>query len=327
MARPARTLSDDGEDPAGLAARLLRGRRSRRADGRARPRAPRRARVRPQGDRPQQARGLAAARPRRRVRGRRARGPHGRGDGVLRPRRGAQRARQRGRARPAHHRRDLPAGDQGPQGGPEVRPRRLHDRPRRPRRPRGGRGHDGRGARAHRPGRDRGGRGPARDRQPGQGRLHLADHAVGGRDARHHRPPARAFPQRRRAPHRRHLLRDHEPADGGQAARRPVRPRAGHRLAQLLQLPAPRRRHPRARDRGAPDRPRGPGGGELARGQARPGHHLGRERPRGPRAAPDRLLSRPRHRRGRRARGHLRGCALHAPEDDPQGAGGPRANR
>ena len=62
----------------------------------------------------------------------------------------------------ADDRRDLPAGDQGPPRGGQVRLRGLHDRPHRPRRPRGGRGHDGRGARAHRPGRDRGRRRRAR---------------------------------------------------------------------------------------------------------------------------------------------------------------------
>ena len=56
---------------------------------------------------------------------------------------------------------------------------------------------------------------------PREGRLHLPDHAVGRRDTRHHRPPARALPGDRRASHRRHLLRDDEPPGGGaQAGRR-----------------------------------------------------------------------------------------------------------
>ena len=54
---------------------------------------------------------------------------------------------------------------------------------------------------------------------PSRGRLHLADDAVGRRDARDHQPPARALPGDRRSPHRRHLLRDHQPPGGGQAAR------------------------------------------------------------------------------------------------------------
>ena len=56
------------EAPARGAARLLRGRRPRRADRRARARALRRAGLRAQGDRPQQARRRAAARARRDLR-------------------------------------------------------------------------------------------------------------------------------------------------------------------------------------------------------------------------------------------------------------------
>ena len=55
---------------------------------------------------------------------------------------------------------------------------------------------------------------------------------------------------------RRHLLRDHQPPDRRQEARRRVRPGARDRLDQLVELPAPRRRHPRARHRVAPDRQR-----------------------------------------------------------------------
>ena len=117
--------------------------------------------------------------------------PGGRGHHLLRPRRLAGGARRRAAARPADHRRDLPARHQGPPRGAEVRRRGLHDRADRPRRPRGGRGHDGRGARAHRAGGDRGRRRRARGRRPRARRLHLADHALGGRDARDHRPPAR----------------------------------------------------------------------------------------------------------------------------------------
>ena len=93
--------------------------------------------------------------------------PRGRRHRVLRPRRLAGRPRRRRAPLPAHDRRDLPAGDQGPPRGGEVRRRRLHDRADRPRRPRGGRGHDGGGARAHRARRDRGRRRrAARSRTP-----------------------------------------------------------------------------------------------------------------------------------------------------------------
>ena len=74
----------------------------------------------------------------------------GRDHRLLRPRRVAGGPRRRRAPRPADDRRDLPAGDQGPPRGGQVRRRGLHDRADRPRRPRGGRGHDGRGARPHR---------------------------------------------------------------------------------------------------------------------------------------------------------------------------------
>ena len=148
-----------------------------------------------------------------------------------------------------HDRRHLPAGDQGPPRGAEVRRRGLHDRPHRPRRPRGGRGHDGRGARAHRARRDRGRRRRARGRRSREARLHLADHAVGRRDPRDHQPPARALPAHHRSAHRRHLLRHDQPPGGRQADGAALRPRARHRLAQLVELQPPRRGRARARRR------------------------------------------------------------------------------
>ena len=48
-------------------------------------------------------------------------------------------------------------------------------------------------------------------------RLHLADDAVGRRDARDHQPAARAVPAHHRAAHRRHLLRHDQPPGGRQA--------------------------------------------------------------------------------------------------------------
>ena len=88
-----------------------------------------------------------------------------------------------------------------------------------------------------------------RGRRSRQGRLHLADHAVGRRDAHDHQPPARALPEHHRAAHRRHLLRHDEPPGGRQADGAGVRPRARHRLAELLELPAPRRGRARLRRR------------------------------------------------------------------------------
>ena len=60
------------------------------------------------------------------------------------------------------HRRHLPARDQGPPRGDQVRPGRLHHHPDRPRGARRGHRHDGRGPRADGPGRDGRGRRAAR---------------------------------------------------------------------------------------------------------------------------------------------------------------------
>src|SRR3954469_2951098 len=312
-----------GQALPGGSARILRGRGSCRADGRAGARSLRRARLRAQGDRPQQARGGGAARARGDLRGGGDRGARGRHRGVLRPRRGSERARQRRGAATADDRRHLPARHEGARGGAQVRRRGLHDRPDRPLRPRGGRGHDGRGARAHRPRRDRGRRRRAPGRGPGQDRLHLADDALGRRDARDHQPPPRALPEDHRAAHRRHLLRDDEPPGGRQADGAAMRSRARHRLAQLVELePARRGRAPPPRG-GVPDRQRGADPGGVARGRARRRDHLRGERARGARPAPRRLL--PRAGDGRR-RGVPRrpgGRALHAAQDDPAGARGP----
>ena len=165
----------------------------------------------------------------------------------------------------AHDRRDLPARDEGPPRGAQVRRRGLHDRADRPRRPRGGRGHDGRGARAHRARRDRGRRGRARGRRSRPRRLHLPDDALGRRDALDHRPPAREVPRHHGPAHRRHLLRDDQPPGGRQADGRRVRPGARDRLPELVELPAARRRRARLRRRRAPDRQRGAGPRRVAR--------------------------------------------------------------
>ena len=72
-------------------------------------------------------------------------------------------------ARAQDHRRDLPAGDQGPPRGEAVRRRRLRHPADRPRGPRGGRGHRRRGARAHPAGREPGRR--PRHRRPRPARV------------------------------------------------------------------------------------------------------------------------------------------------------------
>ena len=105
----------------GRPARLLRRRRPRRADGRARARAARSARLRPQGDRPQQARRRAAQRARRDLRRGGDRGPRGRSRRLQRPWRLARRPRELREAAAAHDRRHLPARHEGPRRGPQVR--------------------------------------------------------------------------------------------------------------------------------------------------------------------------------------------------------------
>ena len=122
------------------------------------------------------------------------------------------------------------------------------------------------------------------------GRLHLADDAVGRRDARGHHPAARAVPGDRRTAHRRHLLRHHQPPGGRQAAGAQVRPRARDRLAQLVELEPPGRGRARARRRLAPDRQRDRGPRGVAGGQAGRRDHVGRERAGGARAAAGRVL-------------------------------------
>ena len=107
-------------------------------------------RLRAQGDRPQQARRQGAGQAWGDLRRPGDRGARGRGRRLLRPRGRAERAGEREGARAAHDRRHLPAGDQGPRRGAQVRRGGLHDHPRRPRGPRGGRGDDRRGAGQHR---------------------------------------------------------------------------------------------------------------------------------------------------------------------------------
>src|SRR5918995_6909804 len=183
---------------AGCAAWLLRGRRSCRADGRARPRPLRPTGLCAQGDRAQQARGAAAREAGRDLRRSGDRGAGGRAGRLLGPRRGAERSRQRRRAPAPHDRRYVSARHQGPRGGAQVRGPGLHDRPHRAPGPRGGRGNDRRGAGEHRAGPDRGGCRQPRGAGSGPGRLHHADHPVGGRDHGDHREAEAEVPRHRR---------------------------------------------------------------------------------------------------------------------------------
>ena len=101
----------------------------------------------------------------------------------------------------------------------------------------------------------------------------------------------RALPEHRRTPHRRHLLRHHQPPGGRQADGRQLRSDARDRLAQLVELGAPRRGCARLRHRCSPDRQRGRGARGVARGQARRGHLLRGQRAREPGAGAGRASS------------------------------------
>ena len=242
------------------AARLLRGRRPRRADRRAGARAARRAGLRAQGDRPQQARRRAAARARRDLRRGADRGARGRRRACS-PRTASRRActrapRQRGLQTidatcplvTKVHREAIKfaadgytivlvghAGHEEVEGTMGEAPEQIvlvqneedvdalevDD--------------------------------PERIAYITQTTLSV-DETAAIIDA-----PARALPDDRRAAHRRHLLRDDQPPGGGQAAGRAVRPGARDRLAELLELEPARRGRARLRHRGAPDRQRGRG--------------------------------------------------------------------
>ena len=100
------------------------------------------------------------------------------------------------RSTPAHDRRHLSAGHQGPRRGAPLRRPGLHDRDDRPRGSRGGGGDDRGGAAEHRFGAD--GRGGSRPRggRPRARRLHHPDDPLGRRDRRDHRRAARSgFPR------------------------------------------------------------------------------------------------------------------------------------
>ena len=87
-------------------------------------------------------------------------------------------------------------------------------------------------------------------------RLHHADDALGRRDVGDHRRSPPALPDDPRTEEGRHLLRDLEPAVGGQGDARGGRPVARDRVAQLVELEPARGRRPRRRRRLVPDRRR-----------------------------------------------------------------------
>ena len=180
-------------------------------------------------------------------------------------------------------RRDLPARHEGARAGPPLRGRRLHGDPDRPRGPRGGRRDDGRGARGDdpRPGRRRGG--GARPAGRRARRLHHPDDALGRRDLRDHRRAPPALSADLRAAQGRHLLRDLQPAVGGEGDARRDRPPARARLEELLELEPARRRRARLGGRRAPDRRRDGDRRALARRRPHGRDLLGRVGARAPR--------------------------------------------
>ena len=145
------------------------------------------------------------------------------------------------------HRRDLPAGHQGPQGSRPVRQRGLRHPPDRPRGPRGGHRHLRRGARPHHARRRPRRTSPkveVRDESKvvwlSQTTLSV-DETMETVDALKER-----FPQLISPAQRRHLLRHAEPPDRGQADGRRGRPGHRRRLQELLELgPAGRGRQAR----------------------------------------------------------------------------------
>ncbi len=154
--------------------------------------------LRAQADRAQHPRRHRARAAGRDLRRRGRRGARGRPHRLQRARRLA-RGRERGRRPgPARHRRDLPARHQGAPRGRALRARRLRDPAHRPRGPRRGRGHRRRGARPRHPRRQPRRRAEHRGARPRQGRVALADHALGRRDHGDGAPPARAVPEPRR---------------------------------------------------------------------------------------------------------------------------------
>ena len=99
-----------------------------------------------------------------------------------------------------------------------------------------------------------------------EARLRHADDALGRRDGRHHHDAAPALPGDPCAAQGGHLLRDLQPAVGGQGDAARDRPPPRHRLAELVELEPPRRDVTRSRHARPPDRRRD----RDRRGVARP---------------------------------------------------------
>ena len=153
-----------------------------------------------------------------------------------------------------------------------------------------------------------------------EGRLHHADHTVGRRDVRDHRRPPPALPRDPCAEEGGHLLRDLQPAVGGQGDARRGRPAARDRLAQLVELEPPGRRRPGRRRRVTPDRRRdGDRRGVAGRRHDRR-RDIGRVRAGEARQPGLRLVSRARRRADRAVQDGERG--RHLP---PAGRAAPRA--
>ena len=137
-------------------------------------------------------------------------------DRFLRARRRSVRPRGVREAEAEHDRRDVPARDQGARSGAALRSRGLHGRARRPRGARRGRRDDGRGSRFDRARRVGRGRRAARALARPEARVHHADDALGRRDDGDHRRASPSLPGHPRPEEGRHLLRDLQPAVGGE---------------------------------------------------------------------------------------------------------------
>ena len=138
--------------------------------------------------------------------------------------------------------------------------------------------------------------------------------------ARDHRRAAPPLPGHPRAAPRGHLLRDLQPAVGGQGAAAARGRPARDRLAQLLELEPPRRGRARGRRAGVPHRRRDRHRRALARRRAHGRPHLGGLGAREARRARVRLVPRPRRDPHRAVPAGRRGRDL-----PPPGRAAPRA--
>ena len=143
--------------------------------------------------------------------------PGGRDGRLLRARRRAVGARELARAPARRDRRDLPARDEGARPGAALRRRRLHRPPDRPRRSRGGRRDDGRGARRRRSSSRTSREAEALDLPPDASVAYVTQTTLSvDETAEIIGTLRRRFPGDRRAEEGGHLLRDVQPAVGGE---------------------------------------------------------------------------------------------------------------